>query len=316
MADLDVSLRRPTWFGTGTGPGTGKSTLARLLRDALEAARLPVVCWYEVEVLAQRAFAPFFRAFLDGDPGMTGARLDAVDATLQRHVAPEAALVTESLPPFVRWLLLGGLDDAAILEFCAALRAMTAARGPRIVRATCPEATALGRAGAERGKRPGAGAPPPTQSIAAPRTHRSGQSPIRSAACSMRRSSSTSAATRRHAAARTSRRPCSARSISASQCPRTPLIPPSSRSRCGRGTRTSAAGAPAPRRRSPAPAAHEHVGRAVERPADAPLPALRNAVLRAEPARACQLEKSRWMLEKSRPPASSRPSAPRFLCMT
>ena len=148
---------RPTTQGidtlliVGTGPGTGKSTVAGHAHSALEQTGQPVHCLYEVEALGQPEFGPFFESFRRGDRNMAAALRTALDRYLDRVVTDGTILVTESLLPFVRWLVLGDVDRAAINQFCDWLADRLKTRAPMLAIVSCDRATAVGRASADRG---------------------------------------------------------------------------------------------------------------------------------------------------------------------
>lgn len=147
-----VTTNNATLLIVGTGPGTGKSTVAAALHDRLEHNGVPVLCWYETEVLQQPEFAQFFQLFRNGDPAMVAALQVAVDSYLSNHVDAEQMFVAESLLPFVRWLLLGAVSDTAIDEYCHWLVQRLAPRSPTLLVLRCDRNAATERATADRGQ--------------------------------------------------------------------------------------------------------------------------------------------------------------------
>ena len=135
----------PTIFFTGSGPGTGKTTVAGGCHRALEQRGTPVRCWYETEVLSQREFQLFFERFKAGDARMVDALKRAVDHHLIDPVARETALLTDSLLPFFRWLILGAVPAPEITGFCRWLEEQFVDRRPLLVVLRCPPEVGLDR---------------------------------------------------------------------------------------------------------------------------------------------------------------------------
>lgn len=140
----------PMLLIVGTGPGTGKSTIAGAIHTRLERSRQPVHCWYEIEVLQQREFRPFFDRFLDGDAAMVDALKASVSTYLDKHL-DDGAFICESLLPCVRWLLLGGVSEPDIRAWCSWLRDRVADRAPMLVMLECPREQGIERARDSRG---------------------------------------------------------------------------------------------------------------------------------------------------------------------
>lgn len=141
----------PTLIVTGSGPGTGKSTVAGRLHTVLERRSMAVHCFYETDVLNIAEFQTFFGLFRSADRKMVPALQHALDAYLAEHLRDDAVFVSDSLVPFVRWLILGEVPDDDILAFCAWLEGRLKSRAPTLIVLRCSPEAGLARAARSRG---------------------------------------------------------------------------------------------------------------------------------------------------------------------
>ena len=138
-------------FITGSGPGTGKTTIASLLHAEFEARGLPVRCWYETEVLQETAFHPFYALFKQAHPQMIDALKKALSEFLDSNPINGASFISESLIPFVRWLVEGDLPPADIKNYCRWLNTQLVDHQPRLLVLICRLEEGLARARQDRG---------------------------------------------------------------------------------------------------------------------------------------------------------------------
>lgn len=142
----------PAYFIFGSGSGTGKTTFASRLQQDLESRGLPTACLYEIEIRAAREFAAFQKLFAEGDPLMKDALCSAIDAYLTRAWDAEQWFISESLFPFLRWLILGNCPRETIEAYCAWLNARLGDVDATLVCLGCSRDVAIARAQADRGE--------------------------------------------------------------------------------------------------------------------------------------------------------------------
>jgi adenylate kinase family enzyme len=145
-------IKQPALFVSGSGSGTGKTTIAEALHQNFEQRSLPVHCWYEIEVRQRKEFRPFLDLFMKGDDRMVDALQHALTVYLDEKVPSGAPLITESLVPFLRWLLLGNTTNAAINEYCDWVNKRFEDRSVTLITLFCDRNAAVDRAKKDRGE--------------------------------------------------------------------------------------------------------------------------------------------------------------------
>ncbi|MEM7363476.1 MAG: hypothetical protein AAF525_05595 [Pseudomonadota bacterium] len=138
------------FFIFGSGSGTGKTTIASRLQQDLESRAGNVCTLYEIEVQLIKEFAPFQKLFWTGDPAMVDALCEAVDVLGDRYFDADF-FISESLFPFLRWLILGNCGPAQIERFCLWMRSRFEPMDVKLIALICDRDTAVGRALQDRG---------------------------------------------------------------------------------------------------------------------------------------------------------------------